>query len=245
VLGTIMAYFLGTVSLAGMGSQPLFSMPIPFKYGFNFDWNVFIPIALIYFLTALETSGDLTANSLFCGLPIKGDKYIKRIKGGILADGINSVIAATFNTFPNTTFGQNNAVIQLTGVASRYVGFFVAAMLVILGLFPIIGGVLQAIPKSVLGGATLVMFATIAVGGIKILASEPIDRRKSLIIATSLGAGLGVLMVPDVLGGLPDMIKNTLSSSVTMAGFTAIIMSLVLPEKTEEVAMLKAEKIHS
>lgn len=245
VLGTIVAYFLGTVSLAGMGSQPLFSMPIPFKYGFNFDWNVFIPIALIYFLTALETSGDLTANSLFCGLPIKGDKYIKRIKGGILADGINSVIAATFNTFPNTTFGQNNAVIQLTGVASRYVGFFVAAMLVILGLFPIIGGVLQAIPKSVLGGATLVMFATIAVGGIKILASEPIDRRKSLIIATSLGAGLGVLMVPDVLGGLPDMIKNTLSSSVTMAGFTAIIMSLVLPEKTEEVAMLKAEKIHS
>lgn len=245
VLGTTVAYFLGTVSLAGIGSQPIFSMPIPFKYGFNFDLNVFIPIALIYFLTALETSGDLTANSLFCGLPIRGDKYIKRIKGGILADGINSVIAATFNTFPNTTFGQNNAVIQLTGVASRYVGFFVAAMLVILGLFPIIGGVLQVIPKSVLGGATLVMFATIAVGGIKILASEPIDRRKSLIIATSLGAGLGVLMVPDVLGGLPDMIKNTLSSSVTMAGFTAIIMSLILPEKIEDVAVVKTENIHS
>ena len=230
IVGTVVAYFMGLASFDSLGQQPLFSTPIPFKYGFDFDINLFIPIALVYFLTALETSGDLTANSLFCGLPIKGPQYIKRIKGGILADGINSAIAATLNTFPNTTFGQNNAVIQLTGVASRHVGLYVAGMLVILGLFPIIGGVLQAIPKPVLGGATLVMFATIAVGGIKILASEPIDRRRSLIIATSLGAGLGVLMVPDVLQGLPEMLKNIFSSSVTMAGFTAIIMSILLPE---------------
>lgn len=234
LVGTLVAYFMGMVSFDNVGNQPFFSLPIPFKYGLNFDLELFIPIALIYFLTALETSGDLTANSLFCGLPIKGTRYIERIKGGILADGINSAIAAIFNTFPNTTFGQNNAVIQLTGVASRHVGFYVAGFLVLLGLFPIVGSILQAIPKSVLGGATLVMFATIAVGGIKILSSEPIDRRKSLIIATSLGAGLGVLMVPDVLLALPEMLKNTLSSSVAMAGFTAIIMSLVLPEKKGE-----------
>jgi xanthine permease XanP len=230
IVGTFVAYLMGITSFASPTSQPFFSLPVPFKYGFDFDIQLFIPIALIYFLTALETSGDLTANSMFCGLPIKGPSYIKRIKGGILADGINSALAAVFNTFPNTTFGQNNAVIQLTGVASRHVGFYVAGFLVILGLFPIVGSALQSIPKPVLGGATLVMFATIAVGGIKILASEPIDRRKSLIIATSLGAGLGVLMVPDVLQGLPDMLKNTLSSSVTMAGFTAIVMSVLLPD---------------
>jgi xanthine permease XanP len=230
IVGTVVAYLMGITSFASPASQPFFSLPVPFKYGFDFDIQLFIPIALIYFLTALETSGDLTANSMFCGLPIKGPSYIKRIKGGILADGINSALAAVFNTFPNTTFGQNNAVIQLTGVASRHVGFYVAGFLVILGLFPIVGSALQSIPKPVLGGATLVMFATIAVGGIKILASEPIDRRKSLIIATSLGAGLGVLMVPDALQGLPDMLKNTLSSSVTMAGFTAIVMSVLLPD---------------
>jgi xanthine permease XanP len=234
LLGTLVAYFMGMVSFENVGNQPFFSIPIPFKYGISFNLELFIPIALIYFLTALETSGDLTANSLFCGLPIKGARYIERIKGGILADGVNSAIAAIFNTFPNTTFGQNNAVIQLTGVASRHVGFYVAGFLVLLGLFPIVGSILQAIPKSVLGGATLVMFATIAVGGIKILSSEPIDRRKSLIIATSLGAGLGVLMVPDVLLELPEILKNTLSSSVAMAGFTAIIMSLALPEKQDE-----------
>lgn len=231
LIGSIVAFFMGLVSFNNLASLPIISTPIPFKYGFAFDVDIFIPIALIYFLTALETSGDLTANSLFCKLPIKGPEYIKRLKGGILADGINSAIAAVFNTFPNTTFGQNNAVIQLTGVASRHVGFYVAAFLVFLGLFPIVGGVLQNIPKPVLGGATLVMFATIAVGGIKILASEPIDRRKSLIIATSLGAGLGILMVPTALQGLPDAVSNILSSPVTLAGSTAIILSLLLPEQ--------------
>ncbi|MFC3123176.1 nucleobase:cation symporter-2 family protein [Agaribacter flavus] len=233
IAGTTVAYFMGLLSFDGLIALPSVSVPVPFKYGFAFDWEVFVPVALIYFLTALETSGDITANSLFCGLPIKGKEYFTRIKGGILADGLNSALAAIFNTFPNTTFGQNNAVIQMTGVTSRHVAFYIAGLLVLLGLFPVVGGVLQAIPKPVLGGATLVMFATIAVAGIKILGSEPIDRRKSLIIATSLGAGLGVLMVPNAIESLPPLLKNILSSAVTTAGFIAIIMSVVVPENTK------------
>jgi len=233
ISGSILAMSLGMMNFDNIADLPLFSAPIPFKYGFNFDLELFAPVALIYFLTALETSGDLTANSLFCNLPIKGDSYFKRIKGGVLADGINSLIAAIFNTFPNTTFGQNNAVIKMTGIASRHIAYYIAFFLVILGLFPVIGGVFQAIPKPVLGGATLILFATIAVAGIKILASEEIDRRKSLIIATSLGIGLGVLVVPEALQQLPEGIRNVLSSSVTTAGFTAIIMTLLLPEPKE------------
>ena len=237
ISGAAVAFYLGMMDFSNLKNLDLIAIPEPFKYGFGFDWQLFIPVAIIYLLTAIETSGDLTANSLFCGLSIKDKSYFKRIRGGILADGINSFIAAVFNTFPNTTFGQNNAVIQMTGVASRRVAYYIAGMLVLLGLFPIIGGLFQALPKPVLGGATLVMFATIAVAGIKILASEPIDRRKSLIIATSLGMGLGVLMVPDALNGLPELAKNIMSSSVTMAGMTAIILSVVLPEpnKTEEL----------
>jgi xanthine permease XanP len=85
-------------------------------------------------------------------------------------------------------------------------------------------------PKPVLGGATLVMFATIAVAGIRLLASEPIDRRNSLIIATSLGFGLGIMTVPDALSQLPKWLADILSSPVTVAGFTAIILTLVLPK---------------
>ncbi|PMZ42824.1 solute carrier family 23 protein, partial [Pseudomonas sp. FW306-02-H05-AA] len=84
---------------------------------------------------------------------------------------------ATFSAFPNTTFAQNNGVIQLTGVASRYVGLYIGAVLFCLGLFPLIGAVLQQIPKPVLGGATLVMFGSVAAAGVRILAQAPLDRR--------------------------------------------------------------------
>ncbi len=228
-IGYIVAYSFGLATFKAPDSISLIAVPMPFKYGIDFSWEIFIPVALIYFLSMLETAGDLTANSLFCRLPISGEKYIKRIKGGILADGLNSMLAGIFNTFPNTTFGQNNAVIQLTGVTSRYVAYFIAAILILLGAFPILGVILQNIPKPVLGGATLVMFATIAVAGIKIISSEKIDRRASLIIATSFGLGFGTMLVPDALQQLPPLLKNIFSSAVSTAGLTAIIMTLVLP----------------
>ena len=232
--GSVIAWWQGVFSFDDMLALPLFSFPQPFKYGMSFQFDVFIPVALVYFLSAIETSGDLTANSMFCNQPIKGPLYLKRIKGGILADGFNSLLAAVFNNFPNTTFGQNNAVIQMTGVASRHVGFYIAGFLVLLGLFPAVGAFILLMPKAVLGGATLVMFATIAVAGVKILTTDPIDRRKSLIIATSIGLGLGVMMVPEALAQLPPLAHNILSSSVTVAGFCAIIMSILIPDDSSE-----------
>ncbi len=234
IAGTILAWIYGMVDFSHLKELPLITFPQPLKYGFSFDIAVFVPVAMVYFLTAIETSGDLTANSLFCGLPIKGPAYFKRIKGGILADGVNSMLAAVMNTFPNTTFGQNNAVIQMTGVASRHVGIFVAVILMILGLFPVIGGILQAIPKPVLGGATLVMFATVAVAGLRILGNEPMDRRNRLIIATSLGLGIGTMMVPEITTQMPVWCQYIFASAVSTAGFCAIILSLVLPQPTQE-----------
>ena len=97
---------------------------------------------------------------------VKGDSYINRIKNGVLGDGVNSAIAALFNTFPNTTFSQNNGVIQLTGIASRHVGVWIGGILIVMGLFPHVGSILRALPASVLGGATIVMFGTVAIAGI-------------------------------------------------------------------------------
>ena len=146
-----------------------------------------------------------------------------------------------FNTFPNTTFGQNNGVIQLTGIASRKVGFFVAALFVLIGCFPIVGGVLQAIPKPVLGGATLVMFAMVAVGGLKLLASYALDRRSSLVTACALGMAIGVMMVPEALAELPTWLENILLSPVTSAGLTAVILELTLPGKKAKSSDTKPE----
>ncbi len=236
VIGFVVAAILGKVDFSSAGSGPLIALPIPFRYGIDFDLALFLPIAFIYLITAIETTGDLTANSIIAGEPVRGDLYMARIKGGILADGVNSGLAAVFNTFPNTTFSQNNGVIQMTGVASRHVGMIIAVILIVLGFFPVIGNAFLLVPKPVLGGATLVLFGTIAVAGIRILASEPIDRRKAYIMAVSFGLGLGVTLVPDATQHLPDFIRQVFATPITLSGLSAIILSLVIPEGDDAVA---------
>lgn len=235
LVGYITAYFMGMVHFH-LPDVPIISVPMPFKYGFNFDLAAFIPVAIISVVTAIETTGDLTANSMVSKEPTQGPLYIKRIKGGVLGDGVNSCLAATFGSFPMSTFSQNNGVIQLTGVASRYVAFYIGVLFILLGLFPIIGAILQTLPKPVLGGATLVMFGTVASAGVRILASAKLDRRDLLIMAVSFGLGLGVVAVPEVTNSFTPLFKSIFSSSVTVAGLSAILMSLIIPqEKSKQV----------
>ncbi|MCP3959797.1 MAG: purine permease [bacterium] len=227
--GYAVSIALGLIDFGKLSELPTFNVPVPFKYGLGFSWAAFLPIALIYLITAIESIGDLTATSSVSGEPIEGDVYLERIQGGVLGDGVNSLLAAVFNTFPNTTFSQNNGVIQLTGVASRYVGYFIAGFLVLLGLFPVVGGLFQIMPPAVLGGATILMFGTVAAAGIRIIASANLDRRAMLILAVSLGLGLGVTFVPEALDRLPTMLENILSSGIATGGLCAIGMNVVLP----------------
>ncbi|PZU98805.1 MAG: xanthine permease XanP [Pseudanabaena sp.] len=237
-VGFVIAIFLGMVNFSSLTTLPFFRVPTPFRYGISFDFTAFLPFILLYVLTAIETVGDLTATSAVSGEPVSGGVYMRRIKGGVLGDGINSLIAAVLNTFPNTTFSQNNGVIQMTGVGSRYVGFFVSGIFVILGLLPIIGGVFQAIPQPVLGGATLVMFGSIAVAGLNIVASAGLDRRSMIIVAASLGLGLGVTFSPEIFADKPAIFNNLFGSAISTGGLTAILLSWLLPqikEPTESV----------
>ena len=228
LVGYVVAWFMGMVRF-DFGVD-IISIPIPFNYGFDFNWAAFIGVAFIYVITAIESTGDLTATSMLSGQPVEGDTYMERIKGGVLGDGINSAIAAIFNTFPNTTFSQNNGVIQMTGVASRYVGMYLAAFLIVLGLFPAIGGFFRSLPAPVLGGATIVMFGTVAAAGVNIIASMGrLGRREILIIAVSLGIGLGLAFVPEVLSQTPKAIQQIFGSAITSGGLSALILNLVLP----------------
>jgi xanthine permease XanP len=229
-VGYIIAAMMGLVQFGKIDSLALFAAPIPFKYGFYISWDHVIPMALLYLITTVESIGDLTATSMVSGEPIKGDLYMKRISGGVFGDGVNSALAAVFNSFPNTTFSQNNGVIQMTGVASRYVGIWIAGLLVLFGLFPIVGGLFSIIPNAVLGGATIIMFGTVAASGIRIIASSIIDRRGVLIMAISFGMGLGVAFRPEILGIFPQIVKNIFGSAITTGGLTAIILNMYLPQ---------------
>ncbi|MDK2624423.1 uracil-xanthine permease family protein [Vibrio vulnificus] len=243
LVGYVMAYFMGMVDTRqASSSSALVALPIPIQFGLSFDWSLFIPLVLIFLITALEAIGDITATSEVSGEPVKGPVYMKRIKGGVLADGLNSAIAAVFNSFPNSTFSQNNGVILLTGVASRYVGYFIAGMLVLLGLFPGVASFVQLIPEPVLGGATIVMFGTIAAAGVRIISRVDLDRRAILIMALSFSMGLGIAQKPEILQFMPEFIKSIFSSGVAAGGITAIVLNLLLPEKLQDEEEEKAHE---
>ncbi len=230
-MGTLLAWFMGMVDSSKMAQTDLIAIPMPMQYGLGFDWGLLIPLMIVFAITSLEAIGDITATSETSEQPVAGPVYLKRIKGGVLADGINSALAAMLNSFPNSTFSQNNGIIQLTGVASRYIGYFVSAMLVLLGLFPGVANLVQLIPEPVLGGATIVMFGTIAASGVRIISRCHLDRRAILIMALSFSMGLGIAQKPEILQFMPDIVKSILSSGMAAGGITAILLNLILPEE--------------
>ena len=223
LIGSVTAYALGMIDFSRISGAGNLNIPVPFKYGLHFDAGSIIGLGLIYLVTAVEAFGDITANSLISGEPVEGPVFLKRAQGGVLADGFNSFLAAVFNSFPNSIFAQNNGMIQLTGVASRYVGYFIAGALVLLGLFPVVGQLFSLIPDAVLGGATLLMFGTVAAAGIRIIAATEITRKAVLVMAISFAMGLSVELVPGILDKMPDIIKNIFSSGITTGGLTAIL----------------------
>ena len=223
LIGSVVAYALNMIDFSNIKGTASLNIPVPFKYGLNFDVGSIIALGLIYLVTAVEAFGDITANSLISGEPVEGPVFMKRAQGGVLADGFNSFLAAVFNSFPNSIFAQNNGMIQLTGVASRYVGYFIAAALVLLGLFPVVGKVFSLIPDPVLGGATLLMFGTVAAAGIRIIASTEITRKAVLVMAISFAMGLSVELVPGILDKMPGIIRSIFSSGITTGGLTAIL----------------------
>ena len=211
-----------------MRNLPLITIPHPFKYGFSFSFHQFPVVGTIYLLSVLEAVGDITATAMVSRRPIQGEEYQSRLKGGVLADGLVSVIASAVGSLPLTTFAQNNGVIQMTGVASRYVGRTIAVMLVILGLFPMIGGFFTTIPSAVLGGAMTLMFSMIAIAGIRIIITNGLKRRETLIVATSLGLGLGVSYDPEIFKILPASIYVLVENPICAGGLTAILLNIIL-----------------
>ncbi|WP_288417442.1 uracil-xanthine permease family protein [uncultured Acinetobacter sp.] len=230
IVGYILAGFMGHLNFSGLNETPLVQIPTPMHFGLSFSWSLFIPMAFIYLVTSLEAIGDITATSKISNQAVNGPQWMQRIKGGVLVNGANSLLAGLFNTFPSSVFAQNNGVIQLTGVASRYVGIWIAVLLILLGLFPAVAGIIQAVPQAVLGGAVMVMFGAVAASGINILSGIHLDRRALLIIAISLALGLGVAQVPQILEHLPELFKNIFSSGVATGGLAALILNIVLPE---------------
>ncbi|WP_312081406.1 nucleobase:cation symporter-2 family protein [Pantoea septica] len=242
-VGCLAAALSGTLVLKPQPETGWLALPGFFRFGFAFDWTIFLPIALVSVISVIEAVGDLTANCMLSQQPISGPQFQRRLQGGICADGVSCVLVAVFSAFPNTTFAQNNGVIQMTGVASRYVGMVMGVMLTLLGLFPAVGALMQQIPPPVLGGATLVMFGSVVAAGIRVMTQTPLGRREMLIVAVSFGLGLGVEAVPEALRQFPPLVSQLFGHAVTTGGVLAILLNLVLPSEPRAVALPQGEAV--
>ncbi|WP_051150912.1 nucleobase:cation symporter-2 family protein [Tatumella saanichensis] len=237
IAGSVVAWLTGSFHPQFSFNGSWLAVPMPFRFGIGFNMSVFIPIALVALISIIETVGDLTANCMLSKQPVEGPEFEQRIRGGILGDGVSCLLAAVFSSFPNTTFAQNNGVIQMTQVASRYAGFWIGGLFVLLGLLPGFSHAIEQLPNPVLGGATLVMFGNVVAAGIRIMTREPIDSRGMLIIAIAFGVGLGIEAQPDVIKQLPAFARTLLQSAITSGGILAILLNLILPRSRGKKAI--------
>ncbi|MCC5437903.1 nucleobase:cation symporter-2 family protein [Clostridium botulinum] len=227
VVGYIICIPLGMVNFSSVSQASWISLPKIFGYGITFNLQVLLPFIPAYFVTIIGTVGCLKAITEVSG--IKEDE--KPITAGVLSDGVGSMLAGVFGALPNTSFSQNIGLIPLTKVASRYVTMMAGILLVILGLFPKFAALINIMPQPVLGGVGIVMFGTVAAAGIQTLSSVKLNNRNMLIIATSIGLGLGVTFRPEFIAQLPESLKMIFSSGISTGTIVALLLNVILKEK--------------
>lgn len=239
-VGFVLALLLNKVDFSVLSQLNIAFIPEPIKYGMRFNLGVLFLMLPVFFVTATESVGDLTATCSLSKLKTTGADYWKRIKGGVLGDVLNSLIALSFASFPNTTFSQNNGVIRLTGIASRKVGYVVAGLLIVMGLFPVIGGFFQIIPSAVVYGCTILMFGLVSVSGYTIVKKNGLDTRSVVIVSMAILLGLFLSGYSKHFGFLSDELKMFLAFPISTGAFTAIILEFILPKGSDEKYQSKA-----
>ena len=227
IIGYIICIPMGLVNFSVVGEAAWFSLPKIFEGGVIFDAKAFIAFIPAYFVTSIETVGCLKAIGEVSGVELED----KHVGAGVLADGVGSLIAGIFGATPNTSFSQNVGLIPLTKVASKSVAVMAGIILIVLGLFPKFAAVINVMPQPVLGGVGIVMFGTIAASGIKTLSRVKINNRNLLIIATSIGLGLGVTFRPEVISQLPEWMTMIFASGISTGTIVALILNLILKEE--------------
>lgn len=229
IVGYIVAYFMGILDFTTVAEANNLVLPMPFRHGVTFNLSAFIAFIPPYIVTTIETVGGGIMTLRACEEPIDD----KRVAGSVLGNGVGSLLAGIFGAGPNTSFSQNIGLIPMTGMASRHVAAVAGIILVILGVFPKLGALINIMPSPVLGGAGIIMFGMIAAGGLKNLQDVVYNKRNNMIVAISLGAGLGVVFRPDILANLPETLQMIFGSGMTTATILAVTLNLVLPGREE------------
>lgn len=224
--GTMIASLMGMVSLKPVSQAAWFHIPQFFYFGMpKFAFSPSLTMIIIALVSMVESTGVFFA----LGNLLHKDIQQEDLKKGYRAEGLAIILGGIFNTFPYTTFSQNVGLLELSGIRTKRPIYWAACLLMIVGLLPKAGAMATIIPTSVLGGAMLVMFSTIAVQGIRMLIKVDFtDDRNTLIVALSIGAGLGASIYPQIFQNLPQSLQLFLGNGIVIASICAVLLNLIL-----------------
>ncbi|WGM19721.1 nucleobase:cation symporter-2 family protein [Paenarthrobacter sp. OM7] len=225
VIGTIIALIAGMADFSKVGQGDIVAFPTPFAFGApTFEIAAIISMLIVILVTLTETSADIIAVGEIVDTKVDS----RRIGDGLRADMLSSAISPLFNSFTQSAFAQNVGLVAITGIKSRFVVSAGGLILVILGLLPILGRVVAAVPTPVLGGAGVVLFGTVAASGIRTLAKVEYKNNMNLIIvAASIGFGMIPIAAPSFYDAFPSWFSTIFHSGISSAAVMAILLNIL------------------
>jgi xanthine permease len=225
VIGCVAAILVGKVSFAAVGNGPWLAFPEPFAYGWpTFELSAIISMLLIVLVLLTETTAGLMAVGEIVGSPVNA----RRIASGLRADMLSSALSPVFNSFPQSSFAQNIGLVAITGVKSRFVVSAGGAILVLLGVLPVLGRLVACIPLPVLGGAGVVLFGSVAASGIRTLAKVDYkDNMNLVVVATAIAFGMIPIVMPSFYDQFPGWVRTLLHSGISASCLVALLLNLL------------------
>ncbi len=232
ISGYIVSLMFKMIDFSGISQVPWFAIPRPLAFGIEFQMDIIILFIVMFLINSIEMMGDYSTSAVG-GLGREATD--EELSGGIIGNGVTSIIAALFNCFPTGTYSQNSGIVALTKVTSRFVIGVGASILLLASFMPKLGALISTIPSPVIGGATLVVFAMIAMSGVSLLASKPLTQRSMLIAGVSVGVGIALVTVPETIVEFSPMFRMFFGeSSVVPTAIIAFVLNLIFPKDSEE-----------
>lgn len=232
IVGYVVAYFMGMVNMSKLAEVKLIAIPQLMPFTMEFHPDAIFAFFLIFLVSATETIGDTSAMT---AIGLCRDVKEKEISGSIVCDGLVSSLSSVFGCLPITSFSQNVGLIAMTKVVNRFAIMTGAVIMIMAGLFPALGVLLASLPEAVLGGCTLMMFGSIVVSGVQMIANCGYNTRNVTIASLALSIGIGFTQTPAIFKIFPDLIKNVFAENcIAVVFIVAMVLNIILPKEEEE-----------
>ena len=232
IAGYIVAAVFGMEDLSEVRDAAWFSLPQFMHFGIKFEFSACIALALLFAINAIQAIGDLTATTVG---GLNREPTDQELQGGIVTYGLTNVLSAFFGSLPTATYSQNVGIVTTNKVVNRVVFALAGGFLLLAGLIPKFSAILTTIPQCVLGGATITVFSTIAMTGMKLIASETISPRNTTIVGLSAALGVGISQSSSALSQFPESITIIFGKTpVVIATIMAVLLNLILPQENKD-----------